>query len=51
MKLAKLVCTYIIVGAATAIGQKMIEALSDPYDRALLKTKFKNITNEIMRRP
>lgn len=43
MKFVKLIGIYIVVGAATAIGWKTIETLSDPYERAVLKTKIKSI--------
>lgn len=45
MKFVKTVCTYIMVGAATAIGWKTVETLSNPYDRAVLKQKIKTIKN------
>ena len=44
MKIVKTIGTYIVAGAATAVGWKAVEKLSNPYDRALLKQKVKNIT-------
>lgn len=50
MKFAKLLCTYIIAGAATAIGWKIIENLGSPYNKVVFKQKFNNIKNAIKRR-
>jgi hypothetical protein len=41
MKTVKLIGAYILAGAATAIGWKTVEKMSDPYERALLKQKLK----------
>lgn len=43
MKFFKSIGMYIVIGAATAVGWKAIETLSDPYNRATFKQKFKNI--------
>lgn len=42
MKVIKLIGTYIVAGAATAVGWTLVQKLSDPYDRAILKQKIKN---------
>lgn len=47
MKIVKTICTYIGIGAASAIGWKAVEKLSNPYDRAVLKQKFKTIKNKV----
>lgn len=46
MKFVKIVGAYIVAGAATAIGWKTVEKLSDPYKRAVLKQKVKKVTNK-----
>ena len=47
MRFVKTVCMYVVAGAATAIGWKTIETLSNPYDRAVLEQKFKTIKHKI----
>lgn len=42
MKFIKTVFSYIVIGAATAIGWKMVNKLSDPYERAALKQQITN---------
>lgn len=49
MKIVKTIGTYIVAGAATAIGWKTVEKLSDPYERALLKTKINKAKNKLKR--
>lgn len=50
MKIVKLLCTYIIAGAATTIGCKLIESLGNPYNKVAFKQKFNNIKNAIKKR-
>lgn len=47
MKFVKLFLTYIVIGAATAIGCKTVNTLGDPYERTVLKQKFKKIKDKI----
>lgn len=42
MKTVKLIGTYIVAGAATAIGWTIVQKLSNPYDRSVLKQKITN---------
>ena len=49
MKIVKTVGTYIVAGAATAIGWKTVEKLSTPYERAVLKQKIKKAKNKFKR--
>lgn len=46
MKFAKTILTYVVIGAATAVGWKTVETLSNPYDRVVLKQKLKTIRNK-----
>lgn len=46
MRLVKTICTYVVVGAATAVGWKTVETLSNRYNRAVLTQKIKNISNK-----
>jgi hypothetical protein len=41
MKIVKFIGTYIVVGAATAIGCKIANTLSDSYERTVIKQKIK----------
>lgn len=47
MKLIKTIGAYIVAGAATAVGWKMVEKLGDPYNRTVLKQKFKTIKRKL----
>lgn len=47
MKFIKTICTYVVVGAATAIGWKAVDTLSNPFKRAICKQKFKTIANKL----
>lgn len=49
MKTVKLILTYIVAGAATALGWKITETLIDPFKRTVLKQKIKNVKNAIQK--